>query len=465
VNRWIFIAALALSLVIDCGTNPTEFAPATPTITSATGGDGKITIVWEEVAGASSYNLYWATGDTVTAITGLKLIGVASPYTLTGLINGVQYAFAVSAAGSGGESGLSIPQTATPGLPPGAPHITTQPQSQMVTAGQKVTFNVVATGTAPLVYQWYKNDSVIAGATSLSYTLSNVQIADTGTYTVMVSNSISPKATSNGAVLTVNGPVLTAKSWVPSGRNDLTFSGRMVLIKAAGYGFVMGSEDSLDYGASPSHVVSFTKDYYIDTTDVTQAQYKAVMGKNPSRFIGDTNRPVEQVSWYDAVKYCNQRSMLDGLMPCYDTTTWNCTIINTGYRLPTEAEWEYACRGGTTTGYYWGDTSDNSTIGRYAWYLQNSSDTTHPVAQKLPNAYGLYDMSGNVWKWCNDWFGSYTAGTQTDPTGAATGSWRVLRGGSWDDGYGGYMYLRSAYRYGMDPGIWDCTYGFRCVRR
>jgi formylglycine-generating enzyme required for sulfatase activity len=466
MNNWVLIAALALFLIVDCGTNPTKpAAPEAPAITSAVGGDREITITWEAVAGASSYSLYWEVGDTVAVAGGQEVTGATSPFVLTGLINGVRYAIAVTAVDSAGESGLSLPATATPGLRPGAPSITTQPQSQTVAAGQSATFNVVAAGTAPLAYQWYRNDTAISGATSSSYSIADLQTDNAGTYTVTVSNGIAPNATSSRAVLTVNAAVPTAKPWAPSGRNDLTFSGRMVLIKAAGYGLVMGSEDSLDYGASPSHIVSFTKDYYLDTTDVTQAQYQAVMGTNPSRFTGDTGRPVEQVFWYDAARYCNRRSILEGLTPCYDTTTWNCTVSATGYRLPTEAEWEYACRGGTTTGYFWGDSSDSATIGQYAWYYANSSATTHPVAQKRPNAYGLYDMSGNVWEWCNDWFGSYSAGPQTDPTGPATGSYRVLRGGSWDDGYVGYMYLRSAYRYGMDPDINDCIYGFRCVRR
>ena len=335
----------------------------------------------------------------------------------------------------------------------GAPVISTQPKSQTIISGTSVTFNVAATGVTPLSYQWSDNGTSLPGATQATYTIANVQAANAGTYTVIVSNGILPNATSNGAVLTV------VNQWKPAARTDLQFSGRMVLIKAAGYGFTMGSESSFDPGASPSHAVLFAKDYYIDTTDITQAQYQAVTGMTPSSFTGKNNDPVEQVSWYDAIRYCNQRSILDGLTSCYDTTTWNCTFTNNGYRLPTEAEWEYACRAGTTTGFYWGDDS-SATAENYAWFWTNSNWTTQPVAQKLPNSYGIYDMSGNVWQWCNDWDTTYSPGAQTDPTGPPSGKNRVLRGGAW-----GNHAIRSAFRNANTPDIKSDGTGFRCVRR
>lgn len=266
---------------------------------------------------------------------------------------------------------------------------------------------------------------------------------------------------------------LNGNAWQPSGRADFQFSGRMVLIKAAGHSFMMGSNNSC-YGELPSHSVTFTKDFYMDTSDVTQAQYQAVMDTNPSYFTGDLNRPVESVTWYDAVRYCNRRSVLDGLTPCYDTldtVVWNCSFSNNGYRLPTEAEWEYSCRAGTTTEYYWGNDSSATTVKKYAWYYSDGNDSTQPVAQKLPNAYGLYDMSGNVWQWCNDWYDSYSQEAQTDPTGPTTGSFRVLRGGAY---YNNVIDLRSVVRsdYALDLWWADSPWftmslrsGFRCVRQ
>jgi hypothetical protein len=176
----------------------------------------------------------------------------------------------------------------------------------------------------------------------------------------------------------------------------------------------------------------------MDKHEVTQAEYERVMATNPSRFKGCPTCPVENVSWNDAAAFC----------------------AKIGKRLPTEAEWEYAARAGTTTKYYWG----NEMNGDYAWYAGNSGLRTHPVAQKRPNAWGLYDMSGNVWEWCADWLANYSAEPETNPTGSTTGTNRVARGGSdspLDDGSDG---LVSAYRNGQIPdGKWS-NYGFRCVR-
>jgi formylglycine-generating enzyme required for sulfatase activity len=185
------------------------------------------------------------------------------------------------------------------------------------------------------------------------------------------------------------------------------------------------------------------------------------MGTNPSQVKGP-NLPVEMVTWFDAVEYCNRRSQREGLTPAYAisgtgdsrTVTWNRSA--NGYRLPTEAEWEYACRAGTGTPYYSGNGVDAA-----GWYGANSSSTTHPVGGKQANAWGLYDMHGNVYEWCWDWYGYYTSGAQTDPVGASSGSYRVIRGGSWGDHA---QNLRSAIRGYFTPTNRNSSLGFRLVR-
>ena len=177
---------------------------------------------------------------------------------------------------------------------------------------------------------------------------------------------------------------------------------------------------------------------------VTQGQYEAVMGINRSsnKHSQSENHPVERVSWDDAQEFINR---LNGSSP--------------RHRLPTEAEWEYACRAGTETEYFFGEDSDE--LGRYAWYSGNSNGKTHPVGQMESNPWGLYDMHGNVWEWVSDWYGSYENATVTDPSGPATGSARVFRGGGWGSAAEG---LRSAYRRSASPGNRIILLGFRLVR-
>jgi formylglycine-generating enzyme required for sulfatase activity len=276
----------------------------------------------------------------------------------------------------------------------------------------------------------------------------------------------------------------------PGGNNTITHVGGMVSIP--GGTFQMGSnntalESETGNDEEPVHSVTVSS-FYMDSTDVTQASYQSLMGVNPSYFntgASASRRPVESMTWYDAVLYCNARSKHDGYDTVYSYTSigfysggtagngcdslGNLTINYTqnGYRLPTEAEWEYACRAGSTADYYWGQSyplqpsADTAEISAHAWWL-NSNDSTQPVATKPANAFGLHDMSGNVWQWCNDWYGSYSAGAQTNPTGPSTGSSRVLRGGSWNYAVVG---LCAAFRGYNLPDGWNYVYGFRCVRR
>jgi formylglycine-generating enzyme required for sulfatase activity len=192
---------------------------------------------------------------------------------------------------------------------------------------------------------------------------------------------------------------------------------------------------------------------------VTQQEYEKITGTNKSNFKGH-NLPVEYVTWFEAIAYCNARSKQEGLSPAYtingENVTWNNSAD--GYRLPTEAEWEYACRAGTTTAYNTGASISDGTC----WYKDNSGATTHPVGQKPANAWGLYDMHGNVNEWCWDWFGDYESSVQTDPTGASSGPGRVVRGGGWNNSV---AILRSAQRdnYRL-PGTRYNNVGFRLCR-
>jgi formylglycine-generating enzyme len=210
--------------------------------------------------------------------------------------------------------------------------------------------------------------------------------------------------------------------------------------------FVEGG--TFNNGTSDVTVSSF----FIGQYEVTQGEYEAVMGNNPSYFSGVTNGPVEQVSWFDAIEYSNRRSMDEGITPCYSYSTygtnpddwptgWNtnyhnhtnvtCNWTADGYRLPTEAEWHFAALGGNQTHNYTYSGSNN--IDEVAWYNGNSGSTTHTVGTKAANELGTYDMSGNVWEWVWDIYGSYPGGAQTNPHGAVSGDRRVRRGGSWYD--------------------------------
>jgi len=220
---------------------------------------------------------------------------------------------------------------------------------------------------------------------------------------------------------------------------------KFVLIPAGT--FVMGSppdeEDRDD--DEEQHEVTISKPFYLQTTQVTPRQWKRIMKDNPSHFKkrGD-DCPVESVSWDDAQAFMSKLNKVEG---------------GKKYRLPTEAEWEYACRAGSTTRFCFGD--DEAELREYAWYVDNSEGTTHPVGHKEPNAWDLYDMHGNVYEWCQDWYGDYPTGHVTDPTGAASGLLRVLRGGSWGDDA---WYVRSAYRNWSSPGFRYDLIGFRLAR-
>ncbi|GHU07721.1 hypothetical protein FACS1894151_02460 [Spirochaetia bacterium] len=256
------------------------------------------------------------------------------------------------------------------------------------------------------------------------------------------------------------------------------------IVHIQGGTFTMGSPASEvnRFEVETQHQVTVSS-FYMGKYEVTQAEYEAVMGTNPSRFRG-AQLPVEMVSWYDAIEYCNKRSENEGLTPAYTinkfssdpnnrstsdnvgwAVTWNRNA--NGYRLPTEAEWEYACRALSRTPFSTGSNITTNQANYNGNYPYNNNvkgsyrQTTIAVGSFPANSWGLYDMHGNVFEWCWDWYGSYSSGAQTDPAGASSGRNRVSRGGSWN--YPGQR-LRSACRFNITPSSRGYNLGFRVCR-
>jgi formylglycine-generating enzyme required for sulfatase activity len=253
--------------------------------------------------------------------------------------------------------------------------------------------------------------------------------------------------------------------------------------------FVMGSDSSIYSNEKPAHQVRFTYNFRLDTTEVTQGDYRQLMAQTYDSVTlppwdtdagRGTNIPAYFVSWYNAALYCNARSKRDGLDTVYrytrieGTVGRDCELIELtgdldvkGYRLPTEAEWEYACRARSTTEYFWGDYPNSPSLDKYVWYADNGDSTAHPVAQKLPNRFGLYDMNGNVWEWCNDWHDTtYVGAAGVDPMGPSPApqfTERSTRGGGWK--YGQAANQRSATRSKHVPENEGNGLGFRVALR
>ncbi|OPZ44462.1 MAG: Serine/threonine-protein kinase pkn1 [Bacteroidetes bacterium ADurb.BinA104] len=297
-------------------------------------------------------------------------------------------------------------------------------------AGASIVLNGKQYGTSP---QTIKN--LLIGDYSISltkdgYTTINKKVSVSEGQSILINEKLTEKA------------VTTTETKTTTGRTS-AIEPEMVFVK--GGTFRMGATSEQGYNVyndeKPAHSVTLS-DYYIGKYEVTQAQWEAVMGNNPSNFKRDPNRPVEQVSWNDVQEYITKLNQLTGKT----------------YRLPTEAEWEYAARGGSSSrGYKY---SGSNTLSDVAWYDDNSNDETHPVGTKNPNELGIYDMSGNVYEWCSDWYGAYSSNSQTNPQGPSEGSGRVGRGGGWDGGAG---LCRVSIRYGERADDRSSVLGFRLV--
>jgi len=268
-----------------------------------------------------------------------------------------------------------------------------------------------------------------------------------------------------------NNPIKLTDRTIPTGMKLIT-----------GGTFQMGSNTGYK-NEQPVHTVQLSS-FFMDKTLVTQAEYKALMGVKPSYFTGDSLRPVDNITWYDALLYCNARSKQNKLDTVYSYDTIygdygnGCNNLDglvidftkNGYRLPTEAEWEYACRSGTTTDYYWGRNypiatgADSAALDSNAVWWYNSNGATARVGTKLPNAWGLYDMCGNSNEWCNDVYAAYDSGSQVNPKGPGYvfQSDPVMRGGSWRSNIDSYD-LRSSVRGSMTANIRQNDFGFRTV--
>jgi formylglycine-generating enzyme required for sulfatase activity len=369
-------------------------------------------------------------------------------------------------------------------LPPNTPNLSLSPvHFDTVTVGYvqpaAQTVTITNTGTGPATV----SGIALSGANAASFTLNNTSITTIAANGGTESFTVQPNA--GLAVGTYTAVITATYDDGKTATDNITFAVfqqtsivEVVLISAGE--FTMGSSDSNDSvsntSASPPHQVTLTKGFYMGKYEVTQAQYLTVMGSLPNslttgpNYGRGNNYPVYYVTWYDAVEFCNKLSEKEGLQLVYTisgrtpatgypitfatvTVNWS----NNGYRLPTEAEWEYACRAGTTSAYNTGDTISDDT----GWYNNNSNSMTHEVGLKPHNAWGLYDMHGNVWEWCWDWYGNYPSNPQTDPVGPTSGTYREGRGGAWNHGQ---QILRSAYRTYTQPNIADNNLGFRLVR-
>jgi formylglycine-generating enzyme required for sulfatase activity len=331
--------------------------------------------------------------------------------------------------------------------------------SAVVSATYTIAYSVAATPTfSPAGGNCTTDQSVTIGCTTANPTIY---------YTTDGTTPTTSSTLYAGAIIATVNPVMTIKA-IASAAGYLQSAVATATYFKSSLSMITVPGGIFNNGTSDVTVSGFLLSQY----EITQAQYTTITGNSPSSFTGDTSRPVEQVTWYDAVEFCNKLSTADGLQSVYaisgrtpspgypiTSATVSADWTKNGYRLPTEAEWEYAARGGGSThGYGYSGSNDWNAV---AWCRSNSGSTTHAVGSKAANELGAYDMSGNVWEWCWDWFGSYPSGAQTNPSGAASGTQRVLRGGSW---FEVVEESNVACRYSFHTYDWASAVGFRVAR-
>jgi formylglycine-generating enzyme required for sulfatase activity len=454
--------------------NALPAAPAAPLIEA---GDGQLTVSWTAVAMASDYEVYYSGSDTQPA-TPWQTIHNMTTATISSLTNGTTYYVWIKAKNNAGTSESSPVASETPQSPfvensitialASQTDVNLPSQSTDIVQGESGTFQVTGSYTS---HQWYLDGSTINGATTSSYTL-NTALMLVGLYELsVVVTTDATERLSGSCYVNVSEPVGTpAAPSVPEG--FVALSGAMVTGSGSSGVFISGSTVTVASFAMAKYETTYELWYEVRVWAEANGYTFVNQGRNG--YQGTTNHPVTMVSWRDIIVWCNAYSEKENRQPVYtyngvvirsssDTTACDNAMMDkskSGFRLPTEVEWEFAARGGNpsdTTNWSYTYAGSN-TVGDVAWYGSNSESNTHPVGTKVANSAGLSDMSGNVWEWCWDWYDSVSSSTPTD--GASAGSIRVLRGGDWGNVASN---ADVSYRYSLDPYSANDDFGFRVV--
>jgi formylglycine-generating enzyme required for sulfatase activity len=419
------------------GTVDTAVAPGVPAGLVATFvSSSQINLSWMDTTGETSYKIERKTGDSGTYAQIANPDAGVTSFSDSGLTASTTYYYRIKATNSAGDSGYSIPANASTSAP--AITIPAAPTSLTATAASSSQINLTwqANSSNATAFKIERKTGSGGTYTLLPATVANVtSYSDTGLsasatyyYRINATNSTGDSSYSNE---------ISATTLASSGATTT-----IEMVTIPGGTFTMGDTFGDGYSdEKPTHQVTVSS-FSIGKYEVTQGQWQAVMGSNPSYFSScGSTCPVEQVSWDDIQTFITKLNQQSGKK----------------YRLPTEAEWEYAAQGGAQDQKYSG-TNDVNVLGNYAWYSTNSNSTPHPVGQKQANSFGLYDMSGNIYEWVNDCYGAYSSTSQANPIGPTTGSYRVVRGGSW---IRGAYYVRASYRNYSGPADRGNDIGFR----
>jgi formylglycine-generating enzyme required for sulfatase activity len=440
--------------------------PNTPTAPIIEAGDGQITVSWAAVPMVGDYEVYWGTASTPPDAPA-RTVSNTTTTVISGLTNGATYYVWVKAKNAAGTSGLSLAASGTPlARLETSIIITLAPQTDVDGPGQSAVIvrgasrDFQVTGSYPS-YQWYLDGSAISDATAASYTLNTAAML-LGAYELSV------------VVITDVGGRLSGRCSISVEDLFVTVPGATVIGSGDAGVFVSGRTVTVASFAIAKYETTYELWYEVRVWAEANGYTFANQGRNG--YEGTTNHPVTEVSWRDVIVWCNAYSEKSGRVPVYtyqgaviksslDGTACDNAVMDktkSGFRLPTEVEWEFAARGGdpsdTTNWNYIYAGSD--TVGDVVWYEDNSGHTTHPVGTKAANSAGLYDMSGNVFEWCWDWFEFDVISGSTPVDGATSGSGRVARGGSW---FNDASYAVVSYRLSVDPDNASSDVGFRVV--